>query len=223
MRLSYRLSYAKAFQEALSERRATRIQYFQAMNEITDIHKPFLSWLHKNKLLYVYHRPDKRSGIVSGWPDFTIVHCGRCLLIEAKTASGKLSPIQDALHVKLRNQGNTVVIARSVPEAISAVQTWLGVEKPEIQPPERENEHIWVDFELGSICMGCHRSVPKGMNKPEAPCCAPPSMNQTASATLWIASMGGVEFVFSGDSTPGGLATKLRRATPQDMRDLPRK
>lgn len=126
--------------------------------EIDTIHKPFLSWLHKNNLLYVYHRPDKRSGIATGWPDFTICHCGKCLLIEAKTPKGKVTPIQHMMHVHLNMNGNTVVIARSASEAISAVQTWLGVEKPATEAPERQNcsrdkpaQNLWCADFMGRV------------------------------------------------------------------------
>lgn len=167
------------------------------MNEIRDIHKPFLSWLHKNKLLYVYHRPDTRSGIATGWPDFTICHCGKCLLIEAKTPKGKVTPIQHMMHLDLRANGNTVVIAYSAAAAISAVQTWLGVEKPEIQPPGRSE--CPLDNERAAELIAAE------------------------TAPLWIANILGVDQVLYGDPLPGGLARILRRATPQDIRDLPRK
>lgn len=145
----------------------------------------FCAFLRKEELSFVRARTDKKSGIQEGWPDVTVIHCGRAFLCELKTQAGQLSKKQIECHTELRKNGTLVTVARSVEEAVSAVQTWLGVEKPEIQPPER--------------------------------------LDDGSGYRLWIASMGGVEFVFSGDSSPGGLATKLRRATPQDIRDLPRK
>lgn len=40
---------------------------------------------------------------------------------------------------------------------------------------------------------------------------------------LWVGNLLGIDYVFLGGSSPGSTAEKLRRATPQDIRDLPRK
>lgn len=195
------------------------------MNEILDIHKPFLSWLHNNNLLFVYHRPDKRSGIATGWPDFTICHCGKCLFIEAKTPKGRVTPIQHMMHLDLRANGNTVKIARSAPEAISAVQTWLGVEKAATEAQARQdypldNERAAELIAEASVGIG---DILSGRTSRKPPLdCADPLCPQH-SKILWIGNLFGVDYVFRGDSSPGSTAEKLRRATPQDIRDLPRK
>lgn len=142
------------------------------------------AFLRKEELSFVRARTDKKSGIQEGWPDVTVVYCGRVFLCELKTRTGKLSQKQIDRHAELRKNGTPVTVARSVEEAVSAVQVWLGVEKLEIEAV-----------------------APKG-----------------DTSGLWIAAMSsGMEYVFSGDPSPGGLAKLIRLATPQDIRDLPRK
>lgn len=50
--------------------------------------------------LFFFHPPMKRTkGIPEGWPDFTIWFLGgHCILVEAKTLTGKLSKEQEKLH-----------------------------------------------------------------------------------------------------------------------------
>lgn len=159
------------------------------MNEIPDIHKPLIRFLRKNNLPYINHRPDVKSGIRSGWPDFSIFLAGRCLFLEAKTANGVVSPKQWLCIADLEKSGNPVKIVRSASEAISAVMEWAGVEKADTEAPESQKE---PSVGIGDILSG--RTV----------------------QNLWIANLAGIDYVFSGDSTAGGLAKLVRRANPHD-------
>lgn len=153
------------------------------------------------------------------------------------------------MHVHLKMNGNTVVIARNASEAIVAVQTWLGVERSEIQPPERENgvSRRSRDIYLGHVREMLANAGRPGM--PQGPCqceiCKKvrptvgvtffpedcPLDNERAVELIeaetnhayWIASLAGIDYVFAGNPAPGGLAKLIRRASPQDIRDLPRK
>lgn len=100
----------------------------------------------KERLCFIHHRMDKKSGIQAGWPDFTICHVGRCLLVEVKTTKGKLSEVQENMCEVLQRRGNRVEIVRNIEQAVWAVQTWLGVENA-VQPvPERENGGVSSDL-----------------------------------------------------------------------------
>lgn len=169
------------------------------MNEIHDIHKPLIRFLRANNLPYINHRPDVKSGIRSGWPDFSIFLAGRCLFLEAKTAKGEVSPRQWLCIADLERSGNPVKIVRSASEAISAVERWLGQPNAVVEAPESQD--CPLDNERAAELIAA----------------------ETIAQNLWIANLAGVDYVFSGDSTAGGLAKLIRRATPQDIRDLPRK
>ena len=92
------------------------------MREIEEIHIPFLAWLNELEIPRVYHRPDRKSGIQRGWPDFTIAYGGRVVFIEAKTDEGRLSVVQVSVHNFIRASGNRVEVCRSVEECKEAVR-----------------------------------------------------------------------------------------------------
>lgn len=142
------------------------------------------AYLRKEGLCFIRARTDRKSGIQEGWPDISVIYCGRAWLCELKTTAGKLSKKQVECHAQLRKNGTPVTVARSVEEAVSAVLAWLGAEKRESQPPAQD---------------------------------------QPAPSNLWIGSLFGVDYVFRGEFTAGSTAEKLRRATSQDIRDLPRR
>lgn len=148
------------------------------------------AYLYKNGLMFIRARTDQKSTIVSGWPDITICHGGRCLLIELKALKGKTSFAQDRVIENLRANGNNVVLARSVEQAISAVQAWLGLEKPENQPQ--------VKLEGAFV-------------------------KRSRAPDLWIGSLFGTDYVFRGSSVAGSTVEQVRRATAEDIRNLPRR
>lgn len=198
------------------------------------IHEAFSAYLMKERLCFIHHRMDKKSGIQAGWPDFTICHVGKCLLVEVKTGKGKLSPIQENMCEVLQRRGNCVEIVRNVEQAVWAVQTWLGVENAGIQPPERENEASckhpeWDrctgpegDPRVGKlICIDC--GTPK--NEVDGPSVSEgeSSKGSGVSSDLWISTFAGHQWIFRGDSRPGGLCEMVRRPTASDLANLPRR
>jgi hypothetical protein len=100
------------------------------MREVNDIHVPFKAWLNERRIPYVYHRTDRKSGIQEGHPDFTILWMRRQIMIECKTAGGKLSPKQVERIDFLRRSGNVVEIARSLSECVEAAYMVLCEGKP---------------------------------------------------------------------------------------------
>lgn len=63
-------------------------------------------------------RPDmrKRSPLPEGWPDFTFAYRGVPVALESKTPTGKLSAVQEQMHIKLKKDGWRVVVVRGLPE-----------------------------------------------------------------------------------------------------------
>jgi hypothetical protein len=95
------------------------------MREIEDIHVPFLAWLKELGVWVTYHRPDRKSGIQTGHPDFMVAWMKRFVFIEAKTPEGLLSKVQENVHAFIRASGNTVVVCRSLEECKEAVRKYV--------------------------------------------------------------------------------------------------
>lgn len=55
-------------------------------------------------------------GALSGAPDLQIIYRGKPIFIELKTATGRLSPEQKAVHIRLAAAGAVVSVCRSVVE-----------------------------------------------------------------------------------------------------------
>jgi len=64
------------------------------------------------------------DGLRPGAPDLLIVHAGRALFIECKSASGRLSEAQRACHAYLAGAGAAVAVVRSLEEAERALIGW---------------------------------------------------------------------------------------------------
>lgn len=206
------------------------------MNEIRDIHQPFCRWLTERGIPFHRNRPDKKTTAIKGDPDFLLTWCSYCVYIECKVPGGKLSKDQEKRIAYLRKAGNPVKIAYSLQDCIEAAQGILchGEQKNAVAGrPERSecpldneraaeliaaatNKRPKSKKEVAAFFKEVATRTPQGTAY-EIPVVRKPDQN------LWIASMGGVEFVFSGDSLPGGLATKLRRAKPEDFLSIPRK
>ena len=66
----------------------------------------------------------RMTGTLAGVPDVVVVHEGRALFIEVKTASGRLSAVQVDMIARLRSSGADVAVVRSVDECRSAFANW---------------------------------------------------------------------------------------------------
>jgi hypothetical protein len=95
----------------------------------SQIHSALMAWLKKNNLFYVHSTFGKKATMTKDAPDFVIVHAGRAILVEIKTEKGSLTPGQKESFARIQERSGMVVhIVRSVEQAVSAVQIWLGVE-----------------------------------------------------------------------------------------------
>lgn len=91
----------------------------------SQIHDQFVAWLRKLEIPYIRHRMDRKSGIQSGWPDFTVLWMSRAMCIEIKTAKGRVTIAQQRVIDFIRRSGNRVEICRSCEECIEAVKNIL--------------------------------------------------------------------------------------------------
>ena len=66
----------------------------------------------------------RASMVTRGLPDKLILHTGwkLALWVELKSARGRTSPEQDALHAALRASGHAVVVARSTADVLGALR-----------------------------------------------------------------------------------------------------
>ncbi len=58
----------------------------------------------------------KAMGYKAGWPDLQVVYRGQLICIELKSAKGRLSPTQKAMHERLTLAGAYVYTARCIEE-----------------------------------------------------------------------------------------------------------
>lgn len=91
-------------------------------NETSDIVTPIIKRLR----LRGYEPERVQSGTARGGrtrlappgtPDIHVTVGGVCVYLEAKTATGKLSPVQEKRHKELRKNGAVVGVVRSVEDA----------------------------------------------------------------------------------------------------------
>lgn len=78
------------------------------MNEICDIHNPFIVWLNERGIPFHRNRPDKPTTAIKGDPDFLLTWCSYCVYIECKVPREwiiKRSETAHYLSQKRREQG----------------------------------------------------------------------------------------------------------------------
>lgn len=83
----------------------------------------------RNKLEAVRLRAE---GVLAGIPDVHIP--ALALYIEMKTSIGKVSPVQKAMHERLRKDGQTVEVCRSVDDVMRVVMVEMAPNVPTRQP-----------------------------------------------------------------------------------------
>lgn len=211
------------------------------MKSEKELHQAFEAYLRKEGLSFITHRMDRKSGIQAGFPDYCVISCGRCCLIEMKMPRGTLSPIQEKVITKLQKGGTPTVIARSIEGAVNAVRTWLGV----IAPAEQKNDSRAIlgaqdeasvgigDILSGRTILPVHVLAEKPLLTSRVDKAGDQARESTTGEqlgsrsrgwqNLWLANMGNPTFVFTGDWRPGGTCKIVRTATAQDLATLPRK
>jgi hypothetical protein len=67
----------------------------------------------------------KQEGMITGWPDLTVVGPGgRIAFLEVKSAKGHTTDAQDDCLGMLRRMGHDVAVVRSQDEAVLMLQEW---------------------------------------------------------------------------------------------------
>ena len=67
----------------------------------------------------------KQDGMITGWPDLTVVgREGLVAFLEVKAPGGKLSPAQSEIGDMLARMGQNVAVVRSQDEAVAALKEW---------------------------------------------------------------------------------------------------
>lgn len=99
----------------------------QDIMEVDDIHAPIIQWLERHGLWIstIYSRPDKRSTIKEGWPDFTVIHQGKACMVECKRPGSKPTKIQSQVIDSLMNKGENVIVVYNADQAIRYIRKTL--------------------------------------------------------------------------------------------------
>lgn len=214
-----------------------------------EIHQQFNAFLRERGIPFIEARMDRASTIAKSWPDYTILWMGRVICIEVKTEKGRVSPAQNLKIDFIRQSGCRVLICRSTQECVEAAKGILcqgeqendvrsnlerigGIDWPHSRCPDGKR-HRW---NLDKICNRCgadqlHLRDLKELghlNPKLATEAAPHSMTPAFTKTqdhphFFIANVFGTDWVMAGESFAGGMASMVRRPTPQDIRDFPRK
>jgi len=88
-------------------------------------------WHHspnEGKHKVYYRKLQIKKGMHTGWPDIEIIHRGRFICIELKTAKGRLSKAQKACHGKITLAGGLVKVCRSLEEVQQFLEMAIGKE-----------------------------------------------------------------------------------------------
>lgn len=180
------------------------------------IHEAFIAWLRKLEIPYVYHRADKKSGIQSGWPDFTVLWCSHCVCIEVKTEKGRLSKDQKRVIAFIRKSGNRVEICRSCEQCVEAVKNILceNLQGFEFDNPLAEVPRFREEFRELKRAVA---AVPTTL--PQQPLADRNGEGQK-SATFYIGDWNRVPYVFAPDLD--GSYKLIRKASTIDIANLPK-
>lgn len=96
-----------------------------AAGEELVMHHQFEAWCRMNGLPFIHSRPDRKSTIQAGHPDFTICTGGRAAFVEFKTIAGKLSEDQVLRIAVLMDAGNACYVATDLGSAIQFTKAAL--------------------------------------------------------------------------------------------------
>lgn len=92
------------------------------------LHAEFSGFLRRHEFELVIHTdPRKKSAIMPGFPDYTILREGKVLFIEFKVSTNTLSDIQKEVIAMLLKEGFTVLVLRSYADAVDATMKFFSV------------------------------------------------------------------------------------------------
>lgn len=98
-----------------------------ARREEIKLHDQFANWCRLNGIPYVHARPDRKSTIAKGHPDFTLLWHGRGVCIEFKAGKGKVTEDQAAKIKELDAARVPCVVTTSLVFAIEFAKETLGI------------------------------------------------------------------------------------------------
>lgn len=81
-----------------------------------ELQREIAQYLRLQGIQFINPPMNKRSMLPEGWPDFSLAYKGKPIALECKTATGKLSREQAAMHLLLMADGWTVKTVRSLDE-----------------------------------------------------------------------------------------------------------
>jgi hypothetical protein len=87
--------------------------------------RTFRSWLSLNDIAFISARPDKKSTIGIGLPDFCVLFPNQPAIFIEMKVTAKLSDDQRRVIAWLEEKGFKVTIARSAAQAISYVKSFI--------------------------------------------------------------------------------------------------
>lgn len=89
-------------------------------------HAVVMNWSRKNNLFVIHARTSSRvHDLPAGWPDFTLIHGPKHLLVEMKIGSNKLSPEQQKVKTQIESEGGEVWIKHSADQTMRLMMGWL--------------------------------------------------------------------------------------------------
>lgn len=89
-------------------------------------HATVMAWIRRNRLKVVHASTIRKvKDLEPGWPDFTLIHGGRSLLVEMKVDGGESSPDQVRIHAEFEAQGDEVYITWSADQTIRLMRGWM--------------------------------------------------------------------------------------------------
>lgn len=95
-----------------------------------DIHNQIEQWLRSKGIQFQHERMDRKTRGTVGWPDFTFAWHGTFagvpiaypVGVEVKGSGGALSPEQELLHIKLRDDGWKVFVVYSFAQLVEELK-----------------------------------------------------------------------------------------------------
>ncbi len=158
------------------------------------VHQALAKWLDSNRIAYVHSRTDRKHTSQVGDPDFFCLLAGRCCACEVKILGGKVSEAQQKRIDYLLSCGVITYVRFGLADCIEAISSHFGICNVTTHTTGADS---WQQV------------APMTIDAPPRP--------------EFIMTVMGVDLVMTGQSTAGGTATKVRTASPQDLRELPRK
>lgn len=88
-----------------------------------ELQREICQYLRLKHIQFINPPMNKRSILPEGWPDFTFAYKGKPIALECKTATGKLSREQAAMHLLLMADGWLVRTVRTLQEVKEILDT----------------------------------------------------------------------------------------------------